>query len=205
MTNHTTLDSFKGQAKKLHAALRDRGVALKLSDVQESLAVSLGHRTLAALYATLKQEDSRYVDAGPLHDQPDNHFVVSWEYSEEAESDEMVVYPPGTIIDDIATRDWRRLQELNKSARPIPEHIKFDDAVVFENFAEVSNISKYGLHDGAHESTIKAWILEHFYFRVPKDDIVVHVSDRGDDGASKDHFLLWVPDAIAAELKALFN
>ena len=200
-----TQDSFKAQAKKLHAALQARGVELKLSDVQESLAVSLGHRNLAALNGMLKLDASRIVEGTPLYAQKDNLFVVSWVYDQNFEDDQLVVYPYGTDIDDIATRDWRARCALDELVIVVPDEIQLDQAVVLVNYTEVSNISKYGLHDGAHESTVNAWVLEHFNFRVPAEGVSVHVSDRGDDGATKDHFLLWVPDEEAKALRNLFD
>jgi hypothetical protein len=205
MENHITLDSFKSQAKKLFAALKDRDIALKLSDVQEALAISYGYKNLAAMNGMLKLDSSRVVQGAPLYNQHDNLFVVSWVYNEDSDGDDLVVYPPGTSMDDIATRDWRKLCDLNESVITVPDDLSFDTSVVLENFAEVSNINKYGLHDGAHEKTVNAWILEHFFFRVAAEGVKVYVSDRGDDGASKDHFLIWVPDDVAQTLKDLFQ
>jgi hypothetical protein len=205
MENHITPDSFKAQAKKMFAALKDRGIALKLSDVQESLAISYGYKNLAAMNGMLKLDASRVVPGVPLYKQPDNLFVISWVYNVDSDGDDLVVYAPGTGIDDIATRDWRKLCDLNDSAIKVPDDVSLNASVVLENFAEVSNISKYGLHDGAHEKTVNAWILEHFYFRVAAEGVKVYVSDRADDGASKDHFLIWVPDDVAQALKDLFQ
>jgi hypothetical protein len=205
MENHITLDSFKSQAKKLFAALKDRDIALKLSDVQEALAISYGYKNLAAMNGMLKLDSSRVVQGAPLYNKQDNLFVVSWVYNEDSNGDDLVAYPPGTSMDDIATRDWRKLCELNDSVMTVPDDLAFDTSVVLENFAEVSNINKYGLHDGAHEKTVNAWILEHFFFRVAAEGVKVYVSDRGDDGASKDHFLIWAPDDVAQALKDLFH
>lgn len=200
-----TQESFKDQAKKLHASLKSRGVELKLSDVQESLAVSLGHRSLAALYGMLKQDSARIVDAAPLLLQVQNHFIVSWQYFDDIEDEEMVVYPAGTSLNDLATRDWRKAEKVRASAVRVPDEIKLEGAVVFENYSEISDITKYGIHDGAHESTVTDWVLEYFTFRVPSTGVKVQASDNGGDGATKDHFHIWVSDEQAKQLRALFE
>jgi len=204
MENHITQDSFKAQAKKLFTAMKNRGIELKLSDAQESLAISLGYKNLAAFNGMLKLDASRVVPGKPLYAKKDNLFVVSWVYNEDNGSDDLVVYPPGTSIDDVASRDWRLVHELNKTARPVPDDLSLNAGVVLENFAEVSDINKHGIHDGAHEKTVNAWVLEHFYFKVAAEGVKVYVSDRG-DGASKDHFLIWLPDDVAKAVSSLFD
>jgi hypothetical protein len=42
--------SFKAQAKKLHNAMKARGIECRLSDALESLAISYGYENLATLY-----------------------------------------------------------------------------------------------------------------------------------------------------------
>jgi hypothetical protein len=203
--------SFKSQAKKQHAALKDRCVEVKLSDIQESLAVAYGYENLATLYAKFKGEDYLVVDATPLRMQTDNLFVVTWFFNDAVDSgptdDEVMgIYPPGTSLDDVTPRKWDQFLKAQYSELAIPEGMVFsEETVALHNFAMVPNISKYGLHDGAHESTVTQWVQEFMGFRVPKDGVEVSVYEMSDDGGCKDHVLIWLNDEDSAKVRALFD
>lgn len=211
MELNVTKEVFKSQAKKQHAALKARNVELKLSDIQESLAIAYGYENLATLYATFKKEDYSVVDSKPLLLQKDNLFVVTWFSPEDthATCDEVMgIYPPGTSLDHIAMRNysnWATVEKLNNQVLAIPEGLVFsEDTVALKNYSYVPNISRYGLHDGAHESTVAAWVKEFFGFRVPLSGVEVDVYDMGDDGGSKDHILVWLNDDDSAKVRAMF-
>lgn len=199
-----TKETFRDQAKKLHEALKSRGVAAKQSDVLEALAISFGHRNLATMDALLKQDASQYVDATELRKQTENHFIVTMELTDN-DGEVMVVFPPGTTVDDVAAYDWKKVEALRERAVALPETMKLESAVALENYSEVPNISKYGLHDGAHESTVTQWILDYFTFKVPKDGVEVRVTDNGADGDTRDHITIWLNDADAQQVRKLFN
>lgn len=212
MELNVTKAVFKYQAKKQHAALKARNLEIKLSDIQESLAIAYGFENLATLYATFNHEDYSAVDSAPLLAQPRNLFVLTWFFDPEAGdlADEVMgVYPPGTTLDDVGLRNyanWEKLEMLNDRVLTIPKGIAFsDETVALENYAYVPNVAKYGLHEGAHESTVTTWVKEYIGFRVPKSGVEVSLYEMGDDGASKDHILVWLNDEDSAKVRAMFD
>lgn len=212
MELNVTKEAFKSQAKKQLGALKARNIELKLSDIQESLAIAYGYENLATLYAKFKKEAFSVVDSKPLLLQKENLFVVTWFTPDDdtyASCDEIMgIYPPGTTLDNLGVRNYSNLknvQRLNDAVLAIPEGVVFsEETVALENYAYVPNIAKYGLHDGAHESTVTGWVKEFLGFRVPKSGVEVNVYDMGDDGGSKDHILVWLNDDDSAKVRAMF-
>lgn len=204
-----TKEIFKAQAKKQHAALKARNVVMKLSDVQESLALAHGYENLATLYAALKTADSRFVDSAPLEAQKENLFIISWFYDEDAaecSDDVMGVYPPGTTIDDVAARDWSASAALRDEAVMFPQGLVLSkDTTVLENYATVPRIDRYGLPDSANEAIVSKWVFEYLGFRVPKTGVEINLSDTGDDGGNVDHILIWVNDEDSLRIQELFK
>jgi len=204
-----TKEVFKAQAKKQHAALKDRSVDVKLSDIQESLAIAYGYQNLATLYATFTQEANAVVDARPLLVQKDNLFVVTWMWTPdmgELADHVMAIFPPGTTLNDVSTTNYVKLEALMDRRMVIPEGLVFsEETVVLENYAEVPCIDKYGLHDGANERVATKYFQESLGFRVPSSGVEVSLHDKGDDGASTDNLLIWLNDEDSAKVRALFN
>ena len=204
-----TKASFKSQAKKQHAALKSRNVELKLSDVQESLAVGLGFENLATLYAKFKDVEYLTVDATGLKKHLSNLFVITWvtDPDDEENLDEVMgIFPPGTTLDDTARTYWVEGESLHEKIIVIPDGMVFSkETVALENYSQVPNIAKYGLSDSQHHSTVCKWVHDYLGFRVPKNGVEVDCYDKGDDGCSRDHFLIWLNDEDSTKVRALFS
>lgn len=199
--------SFKSQAKKLHAAVKDRGIDCKLSDIQESLALSFGYANLATLYATFKAEDARYVhNRRELLKQASNLFIIGWRYPEgDALDEQLAVYRPGITYDQIATRNQEVARAAKRDYKFFPDGLVLSEqTVVLENYAEVPRIDKYGLDDSVNEARIEKYVFSCLGFRVPIDGVDINIHDTGDDSASKNFFQVWVPDDDAARIHELF-
>ena len=205
--------TFKAQAKKQHTALKNRiaGTTVKLSDIQESLAIAYGYENLATMYAALAKAESRFVYNKDLMTQKDNLFVVSffWPDSLGIESDSedeiMCVFPPGTTINHVASRDWCAVQTLRTMVKPFDEGFCLsEETTVFENYAQVPRIEKYGLPDSANEATAVAWVQDWLGFRAPKAGVGISVSDTGDESSNQDNLLIWVSDSDAEKIRAMF-
>lgn len=210
MEMNVTKAVFKSQSKKQHAALVARNIELKLSDIQESLAIAYGFANLATLYARFKSEAYSEVDSAPLLTQLDNLFVVTWFIDEDDldQADEVMgIYPPGTTLEDLNARDPRNrksLIELNENVRAFPEGMVLSkETVALENYSYVPNVMRNGLHEGAQDSTASQWVKEYFGFRVPKTGVKTGFYDMG-DGATKDHILVWLNDEDCEKVRAFF-
>jgi hypothetical protein len=207
-----TKEVFKSQAQKQLTALKNRGLTLKLSDIQESLAQVYGYANLATLYAKFKHEDYMVVNSKPFLAQEENLFVLTWftpaEESDMCADEVLGIYPPGTTLDDLGLRNSRNLanvQRLNDEVLAIPAGMTFSkESITLENYAYVTSISKYGLDDAANESTVTNWAKKHLGFRVPTSGVEVCLHEMGDDTASKYHFLVWLNDADSAAVRAMF-
>jgi hypothetical protein len=204
-----TKEAFKSQAKKQHAALKARNVELKLSDIQESLAIAYGFENLATLYATFSKEEYSVVeDVKPLRSQTANLFVLTWCFPDDDDglADEVLsIFPPGTTLSMVGSRDYQAVAELNDEVVEIPEGLVFSkETVALENFSMVPNIAKYGLHELADERAVNKHVKTYLGFRVPRDGVDVNVYDMGNDGGSKDHLLVWLTDEDSAKVRALF-
>jgi hypothetical protein len=205
-----TKEAFKSQAKKQHAALKARNVELKLSDIQESLAIAYGFENLATLYAAFREDDySEVDDVKPLLAQTANLFVLSWRFPENDDglADEvMYVFPPGTTLNMVGSYDYEAVHALREKGIEIPEGLVFSkETVALENFSMVPRIDKYGLHELADERAVNKYIKTYMGFRVPRDGVEVNLYDMGDDGGSKDHLLVWLNDEDSAKVRALFG
>lgn len=207
-----TKEVFKSHAQKQLAALKNRGLTLKLSDIQESLAQVYGYANLATLYAKFKHDDYMVVDSKPFLAQKENLFVLTWftdpEETNMCADDVLGIYPPGTTLDDLGIRNsmnWAKVQRLNEEVLAIPAGMTFSkETVTLENYAYVTSITKYGLDDAANESTVTNWAKKHLGFRVPKSGVDVCLHEMGDDSASKYHILVWLTDADSATVRAMF-
>lgn len=212
MELNVTKEAFKSQAKKQLAALKERKIELKLSDIQESLAIAYGYENLATLYAKFKKEAYSVVDSKPLLLQKDNLFVLTWfddpEETNNCADEVLGIYPPGTTLDDLGIRHYSNMesvQRLNDEVVAVPKGMVFsEETVALENYAYCTSISKYGLDDAANESTATQWVKDHMGFRVPKSGVKVCIHEMGDDGASKFHFLVWLNDDDSAKVRAMF-
>jgi hypothetical protein len=205
-----TREVFKAQAQKQLAALRERNIELKLSDIQESLAQAYGHANLATLYASFKKEEFSEVDAKPFLAQEENQFVITWIPDPENEmlgDDVIAIMPPGTRLEQFHARNlsYAQMDELLAKAVLIPEGLVFsEETIALENYAWVPEVDRYGYPDSANSATVKEWVKEWLGFRVPKSGVEVGVYDLGDDSGSRDHFLIWLNDEDSAKVRALF-
>lgn len=200
---------FKSQAKKQFESLKNRNIALKLSDVQESLAAAYGHANLATLYASFAAADYRLVeDTKVLYAQPDNLFVFGyfWPEDDDGLSDEEEgVFPPGTALNDVMSRDWGAVETLRDSAKRLPDGIVFGkDAVALHNYALIPRPDRYGLPDSIDEKVVNGYMLENFTCRIPKNGVTVDYTDSGDDGGTKEYRLMWLNNEDSAKIRALF-
>jgi hypothetical protein len=206
-----TRDVFKAQAQKQLAALRERNIELKLSDIQESLAQAYGHANLATLYAVFKQEENFEVDAAPLRAQKGNLFVVTWVTNPDDPTygdDVMAILPPGTTLNDFSGRGhtYEEVYDLLDTAEIIPTGLVFsEETVVLESYAWAPRVSRYGFPDSANEATVAQWVKDWLGFRVPKAGVEVSVYDMGDDTAGRDHLLLWLNDEDCAKVRAILG
>ncbi|MDO8415579.1 MAG: hypothetical protein Q7S87_05145 [Agitococcus sp.] len=201
--------AFKVQAIKQHGSLASRGIIVKLSDVQESLAVSLGYANLATLYAAFKHNAHKVVDSAVFLAQPENLFVISWMFPDDASGcadEEIIVYRPGTTLDDTASRYHEKVAALRDESAFLPEGFALSaDTIGLETFCIVPRPDRYGLPDIANPKAASKHVLEQLGFRIPKMGVETGFTDSGDDGGGIDNLLIWVNNSDAGILRSLFN
>lgn len=167
---------FKAKARQQHEALKARGVPVKLSDVQESMAVMLGFRNLAHLYAAFAAETDVVAASAEIGQ------WVRWVMYFDYDVDRWGLYPEGTTLDDVATRDRVKAHEVFASRRLLPEGFVLDSrATVLETFVEAPSLEAYGLPRAADTHRVNDWIRETLGFRIIDSGIETSVHDRGDD------------------------
>lgn len=201
-------ETFKQQVKVQHRALKARGIKLKLSDVYESLAIAYGYANHNEIQDLLKSEGSCYVEGATYLAQTQNHFVVSRFTDEESEDCEeyLGVYPPGTTITDVGTRNYGKLAALREDAVIFEEGFVLSaDTVGLETFCILPNVEKYGVTPLAHEMLAAQAIREDYGFRTPLEGVMANFHDSGDDTSETINMLIWVTDADAEVIRAMFS
>lgn len=198
--------SLKALARRQHAALKERGVTLKLSDVMESLAVSFEHRNLAHLYGAMKAESGQFVDSAAI--QGWSRWVMYQYYDDDAtsstyESDVWGLLPEGTTLDNVASTDYKAVHNLLKKVGRFPDgYCLSAETTVLETYVECMKISKYGMPVAADEARVGAWVREDLGFREPTVGISTDVYDRGDDGGDTMFLLVALTDEDALLVRA---
>lgn len=208
-----TKEAFKSQAKKQHLALKARSIPVKLSDIQESLAVAYGFENLATLYADIKAKASRYVeDLGPFKADKANLFVFTWVSPTDengnglCEDDVLSVFPPGTQLSDTYRTHTKAYYEFIETSVKVPDGLDgvSQQTLALESYCVAPRPDRYGLPHLATEVLADRFVKNYLGFRVPKDGMDTNFSDSGDDGSGKDYLLVWVTDDDAKKLRALF-
>jgi len=169
-------ETFKSKARKQQEALKARGIPVKLSDVQESMAVMLGYRNLAHLYAAFADERDAFAPLSEIAQ------WVRWVLYFDYDDDRWGVYPEGTTLDDVATRDWTKARTVYDSRKRLPSDLVLNPrATVLETFVDAPSLEAYGLPRAADTSKVNAWVREQLGFRVIQSGIETSVHDRRDD------------------------
>lgn len=201
---------FLAMAKKQHARLKQRDVAVKLSDLQESLAYAFSAENLATIYAAFKADENAKVDPKPFKAQTSNLFVLTWTYNPDDEKGSLedipAIFAPGVTLDDVASTDIKLQQKLHDGRKFLPEGFTFSsDTVALENWATVPCVSKYGVPASAHDMTVTQWVRDNFGYRVPVGGVIVELYDTGDDSSAQDHLLVWLNDTDAERVRAMYQ
>lgn len=169
-------ETFKSKARQQHQSLKARGVTVKLSDVQESMAVMLGFRNLAHLYAAFADEKDAFAPLSEIAQ------WVRWVLYLDYDDDRWGVYPEGTTLDDVAARDWTKARTVYDSRKRLPLDLVLNPrATVLETFVDAPSLEAYGLPRAADTSKVNAWVREQLGFRVVESGVETSVRDRGDD------------------------
>ena len=196
---------FKAQARRQHQILVERQVPVKLADVQESLAVSLGYRNLAHMYGVIQtavdsevpltrvKNWTRWVMYLATEDDAGKH-----NFGEEF----WCLLPEGSTLDDLASRDRAKARRLLEAAQPFAEGFVLSaETTVLETYVELPSIEKYGLTPPSNEEKVNAWVVEKLGFRVPKRGVEVSRKDRRDDGGELVALSIAVTDQDAAFIR----
>lgn len=200
-----TKAAFKKHALKQVSNLRERGITLKLSDVQESLAVAYGYDNLATLYAMFEADEADVINVRELESQASNLFVLTWFDNDQTgyASDEVLgICPPGTTLNSISRMHY---SELHTKVKAVPEGFTFSHkGVALCNYAHIPRIEKYGVPDSAAQGSVTQWVKSETNFRVPSSGVDVDVENTGDDSSAKNHLLVWLPNEDAEAVRSWF-
>jgi hypothetical protein len=202
-----TKEEFKAQARRQHQSLLDRNIPAKLSDVQESLAVSLGYRNLAHFYGTLVEEVNSKVPRAQVESW--SRWVMVMRFVDEVTGndtdfgvEEWMLLPEGTTLDDVAVRARNKeAQSRWFAVARFEELVLSDKTTVLETYVELPSIAKYGLTPPSDENQVDGWVVEELGFRVPVEGVKVSRRDMRDDGADIVALEIAVTDADAALIR----
>lgn len=157
----------------------------------------------------LPVESTRASDTKVFYAQPDNLFVIGyfWPEDDDGLSDEEEgVFPPGTKLEYLMSRDFYEVEELRDQEKLLPEGLVFGKAAVaLHNYAPIPRPDRYGIPDCVGEKVANSYMLEHFTCRVPKNGVTVDYTNSGDDGSTLEYRLMWLNDEDSAKVRALFS
>jgi hypothetical protein len=191
---------FKAQARRQHQILVERQIPARLSDVQESLAVSLGYRNLAHYYGLA--QDAASAEALMTQVKDWSRWVMYLAFDEQTGNEYWALLPEGATLDDVADINATKVRRLLAAAKPFPEGFRLSkETTVLGTYVELPSIEKYGLTPPSDEEKVKAWVVDTLGFRVPKTGLSVSRYDRRDDGAEFIAVRLAVTDADAASIR----
>lgn len=206
---------FKSYAKTLQAALNRKMATatevapVRLSDVQEALAQSVGYDCLAAFKATAFKASEQIVKEVPEGLGSFLMCVEGLAYDEEMEPESFVILDErySTARDIHKTRDWTFHREMRSEGYLVDRHPELDanfwaQCYVKAIHIECPSIGEYGIPYFGDELTAAQRIVEQYQMKVV-DRPDVYIEDRGDDGGTTVFFEVWAPQSVFDALEDL--